>query len=97
MSNALVSVQIIPKAATTEEVISFVDSAIEIIEQAGVKYEVHALETTMEGELEHLLKVIVEMNEKMIQLGSPNVLSQVKILYQPNGIALETLTEKYRP
>lgn len=96
MADALVSVQIIPKASSTEEVIRLVDEAISIIDQNGVKYEVHPLETTMEGELETLLSVIAEMNKKMVELGSSNVISQVKILYQPTGITMNTLTEKYR-
>ena len=93
MANSLVSVQIIPKG---KDVISLVDEAIAIIDQSGVKYEVHPLETTMEGELSELLKIIEKMNERMIELGSSNVITQVKILYQPEGITLETLTEKYR-
>ena len=97
MANALVSIQIIPKTKNGEDVIPYVDEAIRIIDESGVKYEVHALETTMEGELEHLLKVIAHMNERMIEIGSRNVISQVKILYQPTGIAMDDLTEKYRP
>ncbi|WP_316571821.1 thiamine-binding protein [Neobacillus sp. YIM B06451] len=96
MANALVSIQIIPKAATSEETIKLVDAAIEVIDQAGVKYEVHPLETTVEGELSQLLGVIQKMNERMIELGTPNVISQVKILYQPDGITMDRLTEKYR-
>ncbi|WP_059173111.1 thiamine-binding protein [Bacillus sp. FJAT-27445] len=96
MANALVSIQIIPKAGTSEETIKLVDAAIEVIDLAGVKYEVHPLETTMEGELSQLLGVIEKMNERMIELGTPNVISQVKILYQPDGITMNRLTEKYR-
>jgi len=93
MANSLISVQIIPKG---EDVISLVDEAIAIIDQSGVKYEVHPLETTMEGELSELLHIIEKMNKRMVELGSYNVITQVKILYQPEGITLETLTEKYR-
>jgi hypothetical protein len=32
----------------------------------------------------------------MIEIGSKNVISQVKILYQPEGISMDQLTEKYR-
>jgi hypothetical protein len=32
----------------------------------------------------------------MMEMGSKNVISQIKVLYQPTGITLETLTEKYR-
>ncbi|CAM3485390.1 MTH1187 family thiamine-binding protein [Aeromicrobium ponti] len=97
MANALVSIQIIPKTKNGENVIPYVDEAISVIQEAGVKYEVHPLETTMEGDLEHLLKIIADMNTKMIEIGSRNVISQVKILYQPTGIEMNDLTEKYRP
>ncbi|MBT2648253.1 thiamine-binding protein [Bacillus sp. ISL-34] len=93
MANSLISIQIIPKG---ENVIPMVDEAIKIIEESGVKYEVHPLETTMEGELSDLFAVIEKMNVRMIEIGSPNVISQVKILYQPSGITMDTLTEKYR-
>lgn len=96
MANALVSIQIIPKTKNGENVIPYVDEAIAIIEASGVKYEVHPLETTMEGDLQELFSVITKMNEKMIEMGSSNVISQVKILYQPTGITMDTLTEKYR-
>ncbi|MFD2445458.1 MTH1187 family thiamine-binding protein [Bacillus sp. CGMCC 1.16607] len=97
MPNALVSIQIIPKAQSSEELYALVDAAIEVINQAGVKYEVHPLETTMEGDLTELLSIIEKMNKKMVELGSRNVISQVKILFQPEGITMDTLTEKYRP
>lgn len=97
MSNALVSIQILPKTKNGESVIPYVDEAISIIQESGVKYEVHPLETTMEGNLEHLLQIITQMNEKMIEIGSSNVISQVKILYQPDGVSMDELTEKYRP
>ncbi|MGM9923585.1 MAG: MTH1187 family thiamine-binding protein [Bacillus sp. (in: firmicutes)] len=93
MANSLISIQIIPKG---ENVIPLVDEAIKIIDESGVKYEVHPLETTMEGDLTELLSVIEKMNHRMIELGSPNVISQVKILFQPNGITMDTLTEKYK-
>jgi uncharacterized protein (TIGR00106 family) len=96
MKNSLVSIQILPKTPNGEDVIPYVDAAISIIEESGVKYEVHPLETTMEGNLPDLMRIIEKMNEKMIEMGSKNVISQVKILYQPSGISMGQLTEKYR-
>ncbi len=97
MANSLISVQIIPKTEKYEDVIPYVDAAIAVIDASGgVKYEVHPLETTMEGELSTLLQIIEKMNDKMIELGAINVITQVKILYQPTGITMDTLTEKYQ-
>jgi uncharacterized protein (TIGR00106 family) len=97
MANALVSIQIIPKTKNNEDVIPYVDRAIEVIARSGVKHQVSPLETTMEGELDHLLGIIQEMNVAMIEMGSPSVLSQVKILFNPSGASMDKLTEKYRP
>ncbi|TMU88242.1 thiamine-binding protein [Bacillus sp. BHET2] len=96
MGNSLVSVQIIPKTKNGEDVIPYVDEAISIIEKSGVQYEVHPLETTMEGNLADLFKVIEQMNERMIEIGSTNVISQIKVLYQPDGIEMNQLTKKYK-
>lgn len=96
MAEALVSVQILPKTKNGENVIPFVDAAIQVIHDSGVKYEVHPLETTMEGELSTLFQVIEIMNQRMIELGCSNIISQIKVLYQPSGITMDTLTEKYR-
>lgn len=96
MANSLISIQIIPKTPEGITVYEAVDAAIAVIDEAGVKYEVHPLETTMEGELTTLLSIIEKMNEKMTALGCINIISQVKILYQPSGITMDTLTAKYR-
>ncbi|WNR42159.1 thiamine-binding protein [Paenibacillus roseipurpureus] len=96
MANALVSIQIIPKTVINEDVIPYVDRAIEVIAKSGVKYVVSPLETTMEGDLSQLLHIIEEMNAAMIAMGSPNVISLVKIYFNPSGASMDKLTEKYR-
>jgi uncharacterized protein YqgV (UPF0045/DUF77 family) len=51
MANALVSIQILPKTKNNEDIIPYVDRAIEVITQSGVKHLVSQNETTTEGEL----------------------------------------------
>ncbi|MGJ9385863.1 hypothetical protein CR203_06845 [Salipaludibacillus neizhouensis] len=96
MANALVSIQIIPKTKNGEDVIPYVDAAIDVIEKSGVKYQVNPLETTMEGELTELFAIIEKMNHRMVELGSESIISQVKVYYKPEGASMEVLTEKYR-
>lgn len=96
MANALVSIQILPKTMNGEDVIPYVDQAIKVIHDSGVKYQVSPLETTMEGDLDQLLDVVKKMQLEMIAYGSPSVLSQIKILYAPSGASMDRLTEKYR-
>lgn len=96
MANALVSIQIIPKTKNGEDTIPFIDEAIKVIADSGVKYQVNPLETTMEGDLTELLMIVEKMNEKMIGLDCPSVISQIKVFYNPNGASMDQLTEKYR-
>lgn len=97
MPNALLSIQIIPKTPNGEDVIPYVDRAIEVIQASGVKYQVNPLETTMEGDLDELLSIVKQMNEAVVDFGSTGVISQIKISYNPKGVSMDKLTEKYRP
>ncbi|REE94331.1 uncharacterized protein YqgV (UPF0045/DUF77 family) [Paenibacillus taihuensis] len=96
MANALLSIQIIPRTPGGESVIPYVDRAIEIIKASGVPYRVAPLETTMEGELNHLLSIVQEMNAAMTEMGCPSVISQIKVYYNPaDGASMDVLLEKY--
>jgi uncharacterized protein (TIGR00106 family) len=97
MANTLLSIQVIPKTPGNEDSIPYVDRAIEVIQQSGVKHEVHSLETTMEGELSELLDIVRKMHVALVAAGSPSIISQIKIAHNPNGISMDQLTEKYRP
>jgi uncharacterized protein (TIGR00106 family) len=96
VANSLLSIQILPKTKDGEDVIPYVDEAIKVIDESGVKYQVSPLETTMEGNLSELLAIVEKMNQRMIEIGSPNVISQIKVLYNPEGASMDKLTEKYR-
>ncbi|WCM61799.1 MTH1187 family thiamine-binding protein [Paenibacillus polymyxa] len=97
MANTLLSIQVIPKTPNNEDSYPYVDKAIEVIQRSGVKHQVNPLGTTMEGELDELLKVVKEMHEALTEAGSPSVISQIKIAHNPQGISMNKLTEKYRP
>jgi uncharacterized protein (TIGR00106 family) len=95
MTQALLSVQILPKTKNGEDVIPYVDRAIEIIKESGVSYRVGPLETTMEGEFDELLGILKRMNEAMFEMGSPSVMSQVKLLVGGPHASMERLLQKY--
>lgn len=95
MTNTLMSIQIIPEHNETG-VIPLVDEAINIINQSGMKYEVHPLETTIEGDLNSCLILIEQINERMVEFECASIISQVKFYHVPEGITMETLTEKHK-
>lgn len=95
MANTLMSIQIIPKTPMGEDVIPYVDDAIKVIEESGLKYFVSPLETTIEGDMKDLLPLIEQMNYKMMALGCTSIISQVKF-YHAKEASMDALTEKYR-
>ncbi|MCY1028231.1 thiamine-binding protein [Mammaliicoccus sciuri] len=95
MTNTLISIQIIPEHQQTG-VIPLVDEAISIIDQSGLKYEVHPLETTIEGDLNACLILIEQINERMVELECDSIISQIKFYHVPEGITMDTLTDKYK-
>src|SRR5690606_41235281 len=58
MANANVSLQILPRGKTDEEIYALVDKAIDVIRESGVRYEVGPLDTTMEGDYDELMDVV---------------------------------------
>lgn len=96
MANALLSIQILPRTKDGEDYIPYIDEAISIIINSGVKYQVNPLETTMEGDLPELLSIVEKMNKKLVELGCPSVISQIKVFFKPEGASMDSLTEKYR-
>ncbi|WP_376694819.1 thiamine-binding protein [Wenzhouxiangella sp. EGI_FJ10305] len=95
MARTLLSLQVIPKTPDGENVIPYVDRAIALIADSGVKYRVGPLETTMEGELDELLQIVRKVNDDMVAAGCPSVISQVKIYHNTEGASMDGLTQKY--
>lgn len=95
MQDTLMSVQIIPRTPKNEDVIPYVDEAIKIIDESGMHYRVEPLETTVQGEMSECLILIQKLNERMVELECPSIISQVKFYHVPEGIQIETLTGKY--
>lgn len=90
-----VSLQVIP-VVVEERIYPVVDKVIEYIKACGVKYEVGAMETTMEGELDKLLDIVKKAQEICVDQGASRVVSIVKIDYKAEGVTMNEKTYKYR-
>ena len=95
MDDTLMSVQIIPKTPNGEDVIPYVDEAIKVIGDSGLDYRVGPLDTTVQGDMNECLILLQKLNDRMVELEVPSIISQVKFYHAPEGITIETLTGKY--
>ena len=95
-NNAIVNIQIIPKADAPAEVYPAVDRAIEVIVRSGVRYEVGALGTTMEGDLDQLFEIVKDMHRAVLAAGCPSVLGQIRTFLGPATTTMGEVTKNYR-
>ena len=90
-----VSLQVIPNVAE-DRLYPVVDKIISLIRESGVKYEVGPMETTMEGDLSHLLKIVEKAQELCLAEGATRILSVVKIDYKAGGVTIDEKISQYR-
>lgn len=70
--------QVIPRMKSGNN-FELVDQAIEVVKNANVPYQVSAMETTMKGELNQLLDIVIEAQQKCIDGGAVEVITNIKI------------------
>jgi len=56
-----------------------VDKAIEVVKVAGIPFQVGAMETTMKGELTHLLDIVKNAEQACYDAGAVEVITNIKI------------------
>ena len=89
------SIQIVP-IVLDKHPYEWVDEAIAIIQQSGIKYEVGAFATVLEGKYEEVMKVIGEVSEYLYQKGCAEWISNLQIQIRSSGdITSLEKTEKF--
>lgn len=90
------SIQILP-VGTVKHPYNWVDEAIEVIKQSGIKYEVGPFATVIEGTYKEVMKVIDDVNEYLVSKGCEEWISSLQVQVRSNGdITGDEKTEKFR-
>ncbi len=91
------AIQLLPSIVENDELIRVIDKVIENILSKGLKCEVSAFETTIDGDIDTLLEIIKESLDICIKEGAPSVMSYIKIHYSPQGVfTIDEKTQKYK-
>jgi len=70
--------QIIPRLKEGNN-FEVVDEAIKVVKNANVPFQVGAMETTMKGELDHLLEIVKDAQQACYDHGALEVIVNIKI------------------
>ena len=86
--NASVAIQVLPGTLDENEVIRIVDEVIAYIKSTGNSCYVGPFETTIEGDYDELMDIVMECQKIAVRAGCDSVSSYVKIAYKPEGEVL---------
>ena len=77
---AIAEVSVVPLGTKTSSVSQYVARAVKVLEQEkGIRYEMTAMGTIIEGDLDRILAVVKKMHEGTFGEGVVRVLTTVKI------------------
>ncbi len=96
----LAEIQVIPRpAGTADDRYKHVDAAIAVIQASGLRHEVHALGTVVEGPPEKVWALLQAVHQATLEAGAERTLSVIKVSSgaQAGGPRVEDLVRKFRP
>lgn len=74
----------------------YVKKAIAELEKSGLKYEVGAMGTTIEGTLDEVFEVVKSAHRAVLAGGAGRVITSIKIDDRGNGLTIEGKLEGFR-
>ena len=76
---AMIEISVVPVGTGSTSVSTYVAGAIRVLEADGVKYQLTAMGTIIEGDLEHLLALAGRMHRSALESGAMRVVTTIKI------------------
>jgi len=76
---AIAEISIVPLGTSSTSVSRYVAKCLEVLDGSGLNYELHGMGTIIEGGLEDLFSVILEMHEVPFKEGAQRVVTSIKL------------------
>ncbi len=90
------SVQIVP-IVLDKHPYEWVDEAIAVIQQSGIKYEVTPFATVLEGTYDEVMALLHNINEVLYKKGCAEWISNVQLQVRSKGdVTVNEKTEKFK-
>lgn len=99
-AHLIAEIQVIPRpAGTAGNPYQHVDAAIAVIRASGLRHEVHALGTVVEGPADQVWRLLQAVHQATLEAGAERTLSIIKVAggAQPGGPRVDELVRKFRP
>lgn len=94
----IAEIQVLPApAGPVGDEYGYIDAAIREVAASGLRYEVGALGTTVEGPADDVWRVLRRMHEQSLVAGADTVVAVIKIVERAEGeLSIASLVDRYR-
>ena len=96
---ALVEIQVMPRGGVqpVDQPYYFVERALDVIKESGLRYEVEPLGTTIEGELDAVLETAIRAMKAPLEAGADGFYTILKISHRQSvQTTMQDLVGKHR-
>lgn len=76
---AVAEISVVPVGTDTASISDYVATALKIVKESGLKYELSSMATNLEGDVGDILEVFRKMHESAFEQGAVRVLTALKI------------------
>jgi uncharacterized protein YqgV (UPF0045/DUF77 family) len=95
-ATVIAEIQVAPSPpGTADDPHAYVEAAIAVIQGSGLRYEVGALGTTLEGDADDVWATLRGAHEAMVAAGATGGISHLKVASVDR--TMDSLTAKFRP
>lgn len=91
-----ISVMPLIPIVSEEELYKIVDAAIDFIKKSGLKYEVGAMSTTVEGEYDEVFELIKKVHKIPFENGIERVITSVRIDEKKGGLSIKDKLKNHK-
>ncbi len=75
----MAEISVLPLGTGSPSLSDYVAKAVEVLRKRGLKYQVTAMGTLVEGELGEILEAVREMHEAVLEAGAQRVITTLKV------------------
>jgi uncharacterized protein (TIGR00106 family) len=79
-----------------EDMRPYIDAAVEEVKRAGLKYEVDALSTSIEGDLNEVFDVVRKAHSAVRERSAGRVITEMRLDDKDEGATIDKEVEGYR-
>lgn len=66
-----------------------IKAALQVVEASGLKYEVGAMATTLEGEYDRVMEVVRDARQAVLDSGATRVITTIKLDEREGGLSMD--------